>query len=63
MIEYLGHELILIDKTFRIYQCHFCNIKIISSNFDTDVYWQFDEKSIIRLNLTCNEVIVKKLLE
>lgn len=65
-MNYLGHILIKIEdySDWSDYYCGICCIKVFNYNKFTNEFYQIlNNKKIIKLDLTCKEYQIKKLLE
>lgn len=60
VVKYLGHEIILEKHSAFIYQCSKCDL-FVWKLIDTDEF--YIQKNNTKLNITCDEMMIKKLLE
>lgn len=64
-LNYLNHDLIYVisRSSDSKYHCKICHINLWHSKLDNTIYQILHNGVVIVLNLTCNEFLIKKLLE
>ena len=66
--NYMGHEFTKDDllpeslRRYNYFKCTKCNV-IIAYDEGTKIYWIFISSRWVEFNLTCNEMIIKSIIE
>lgn len=61
--HFLGHQFILRNNYLFTYDCLICGIDVYENYEDDYRYRTYKSEYEFKLTLTCNEIIIKKLLE